>query len=528
MTSAPVAVFTGHACYSAPGIACDFLFQQLYPVSDWGKSFIVVPLANHTKDIINIMAAYADTTVKVDQKEHTLQPGSHIQLTLDKSIFLNSSKPVWVSYLSQDTNDPFLTTVLPLQITSQHYKFVTDSYFGNYIMIVSQASSPAEFFLDQKPLSEYSFFTKEMNGFRIWEVSLGKVHGVHEIFHKSLPFSVYVYGFEASVSYGYTTSGLQLKNPVFNCFPHGAEFHLPLILMSKAKLKMTDVHLEDPTCQGTQKGSFVVINVPFNRCGSKVLNENGKTVYTNTVYGTVPRTGVHRINFPLKCEMESNKTLGWNLCPQVKDMVSMGDYNVSLKFYKNEAFTDPITIFPCKVDLHSRMYVEFQVESEGEDIQIFVQDCQAAPSLEETEENYNVIREGCPEDTTLQEHPVSDQRFQRFSFHVFKFYNLKEVYLSCNTIICHNGTSPNRCTEGCLRGRRRRDVHGSTEHLKSARLSQGPIIFTSGDPLWKSHSAHEVLTYVLIALVGIIGTLSLTGLMILRHHYQRKLKNNST
>ncbi|XP_077335746.1 uncharacterized protein LOC143981629 [Lithobates pipiens] len=230
VTSAPVAVFTGHVCYNAPGTTCDVLFQQLYPVRDWGKSFIVVPLANHTKDIIDIMAAYADTTVKADQKEYTLQPGSHIKLTVDKSIFLKSSKPVWVSYLSQDKNDPFLTTVLPLQIASQHYKFVTDSFFDNYITIVSQASSPAEFFLDQKPLSQYSVFTKEMNGFRSWEVSLGKVHGVHEIFHKSLPFSVYVYGFEASVSYGYTTSGLQPKNPAplsditvtSSCLPDGS------------------------------------------------------------------------------------------------------------------------------------------------------------------------------------------------------------------------------------------------------------------------------------------------------------------
>ncbi|XP_072277312.1 IgGFc-binding protein-like [Pyxicephalus adspersus] len=408
VSSAPVAVFTGHKCYSGLSNNCDILFQQMHPVRNWGTSFILFPLANHTKDIIDIMAAYADTTVKVDQKAHTLQSGSHIQYTLDKSIFVNASKPVWVSYLFRTTYGPFLTTVPPLRLSRQQYKFVTDSFYNNFITVVSQALSASEFFLDNEPMSQYSFTTKEMNGFRIWEVSLGKVHGVHEIFHKSSPFSIYVYGLEHIISYGYTM-GLETKFPAssiikpteepevppfFNCFPHRAEFHLPLSLVSTAKLNVSDVHLEDPTCKGMQKGKIVVINVPFNRCGSKVLNENGKTVYVNTVYGTVPRTGVHRIEVPLKCEMKSNKTLGWNLYPQIKDMVSLVDYNVSMKFYQTEAFTNVITMFPSKADLHGRLYVEVQVESDEIDLQIFVENCQAAPSLNDTEENYSVIREG--------------------------------------------------------------------------------------------------------------------------------------
>ncbi|XP_072277311.1 uncharacterized protein [Pyxicephalus adspersus] len=405
ITSAPVAVFSGHKCFKGPSTTCDILFEQLYPVESWGRTFTVFPLANHTGDIIDIMAAETGTIVKANETEYVLLQGGHVQLTLQKSCVVTASKPVMISYSFQDRQgfyryDPFLLSVPPNPLRREYYKFVTDAFYQNYIMIVSDASSVSEFYLNHKPLDQYMFTTKEMNGFKGLEVWLGKVGGQHEIYHTYSPFLVYVYGLETDVSYGYSlgqeTKYEEEKNsPVLNCFPHGAEFHLPLSLVSEANLNVSDIHLEDPMCKGTLEGKFVVINIPINRCGSYILSEGEKTVYSNTVYGTVAESGVHRIEVPLKCEMAANESLEWSFHPQITDVVSQGHYNVSLKLYKTAAFADPITTFPYEVDLHGWLYVEFEVQAdEDESLQILVESCKASSSLQDQEKNYNVIQQG--------------------------------------------------------------------------------------------------------------------------------------
>ncbi|XP_077307883.1 uncharacterized protein LOC143927600 [Lithobates pipiens] len=533
VSSIPVAVFSGNKCHYGPTTKCDFIFEQLEPVHNWGTSFVVFPLANNSKDIIDIVAALPDTIVSVNQTEYSLQPGSHVNFFLEKSAFVTASQPVMVSYLFQDRTypgeyDPFLVIVPPIQLSRKYYKFVTEALYNNYITIVSKASSDTGFYLDNKPLDQYTFTTNEINGFRSWEVSLGKVDRQHEVYHSYSAFIIYVYGLEVRVSYGYSM-GQETKYPDgpvgppgLNCLPNGGEFYLPLSLVTEAKLSVSDVHLEEPSCRGTLEGNFVVINVPFNRCGSKVLNEDEKIVHVNTVYGTVPGTEVHRIEIPLRCEMATNETFGFNFFPQVTNVVSQGQYLISLKLYQSEAFTDPITTFPYEVDLHGWLYVEFEVQSDDEGFQIFVENCKASPSLENTQENYNVIQQGCPVDSTLQMYQVPSTRMQRFSLHVFKFYNFGQVYLSCNIIVCHNETTPNRCTQGCLTKRQKRDVYSSKVLLGSARLSQGPVVFKSGEQLQNSQTLHTVPSSVLVAVIVVIAMLSVMALVIQKHYYKRK------
>ncbi|KAE8637089.1 hypothetical protein XENTR_v10003312 [Xenopus tropicalis] len=496
VATAPVAVFSGNKCFRGINTACDVLLEQMHPVRNWGTFFPVFPLATHTNDIIDVMAANPDTVVSVitsqQSTQYHLQPGSHERLTLDRAALVHSSEPVMISYLFQDQKngkyDPFVTSVPPDPNTRKYYKFVTQSFYYNFLLVVSQAASPSEFYLDHQPLSSFPLNHMEINGFRAWEASLGKINGQHEIYHSSSPFTIYVYGLETYISYGYsmgqeTTYPGPTEEPEspqeLHCFSGGAEFHLPLRLVSEAKLNVSDVHLQDPQCLGLQEGNTIIINIPFNRCGSDVHIKDGKTVYTNTIYGTVPGTSIHRIEVPVKCEMDMNETLGLSFHPKVTDVVSQSHYNVSMRFYQTDEFTDLITTFPHEVDLHGSLHLQLKVESDDTNLQILVEQCKASPSLEETEKGYSIIQHGCPLDSTLQNHPVPDQRMKQYSFHVFKFNPFQEVYLFCNVIICHNQTAPNRCTQGCITRRYRRDV--SNAKLGSAQLSQGPIVLKSGE-----------------------------------------------
>ncbi|XP_077307896.1 uncharacterized protein LOC143927607 [Lithobates pipiens] len=488
LSTAPVAVFSGHSQFYGSSGSYEPIFEQLHPVRDWGTFFAIFPLFNHTQDIVDIIAADPGTVVNVTDlgktTQRTLQRGSHVQLTLKNEITVKSSKPIMISYVFQDSKsrnfvsayDPFLTTVPPSLLGLNYYQFYTKNIYYSFLMIISQTSSVSGFYLDQKPLSSYSYWVKESGGFWAWEISLGKSDGRHEIYHKYFTFTIYVYGVESYMSYGYSM-GQEPPHPAsLQCLSRGAEYSLPYHLMAAANLKVLDIHLEDPQCQGDLEGSAVLLKIPFTQCGSTLQHdENGKSYYKNTIYGTIPNTNVHRIEVPVKCELDSNQTINFNLLPQIASSVSRGGhFNVSLKLYKSDSFTDPITEFPVEVDLHSILYVELVVESHDKDLQILAEHVRSSPLLNGTEKSYNIIQHGCLQDSTLQTYPTTDRRLQRFSFHVFKYKDVPGVYLSCDVVICHNRTSANRCAQGCLSSRQKRHIHNSD----SARVAAGPILLS--------------------------------------------------
>ncbi|XP_063797012.1 IgGFc-binding protein-like isoform X3 [Pseudophryne corroboree] len=296
-STAPVAVFSGHTCFSGINNACDSLAEQLHPVKNWGSSFVVFPLLNHTKDVIKVISASPDTTVDINglngDTHHSLQNGSYIEITVDKGMTIKSTKSIMVTYIFQDfipgvvtVYDPFITNVPPSLVTRMYYRFVTQARYYNFLLIVSQASASDGFYLDHRQLSSYSVSLKTFSGFHAWEVSLGKTDGQHEIYHESMPFTIYVYGIENYVSYGYsmgqeaiyaapTDEPAPTEDPepegTLSCLSRGAEYHLPLSLVTEANLNVSDIHLEDPLCKAELKGDVTLIKIPFSRCGSDVL-----------------------------------------------------------------------------------------------------------------------------------------------------------------------------------------------------------------------------------------------------------------
>ncbi|XP_040214937.1 uncharacterized protein LOC120945125 [Rana temporaria] len=526
LSTAPVAVFSGHNYYYGPSGSYDPIFEQIHPVRNWGTFFAIFPLFNHTRDIVDIISANADTVVNVTDlgktTQHSLQRGSRVQLTLKNEITVKSSKPIMISYVFQESKswtfvsayNPFLTTVPPSLLGLNYYQFYTKNIYYSFLMIISQTSSVSGFYLDQKPLSSYSYWVKESGGFWAWEVSLGKSEGRHEIFHKYFTFTIYVYGVESYTSFGYSMGQETLHPASLQCLSRGAEYRLPYNLLAAANLKVLDIHLEDPQCQGHLEGREVLLKIPFTQCGSTLQHdENGKSYYKNTIYGTVPNTDVHRIEVPVKCELDSNQTINFNLVPQIASSVSRGgNFNISLKLYKSDSFTHPITEFPVEVDLHSILYVELVVESHDKDLQILAEHVKSSPLLNSSEKSYNIIKHGCLQDSTLQTYPTTDRRLQRFSFHVFKFKDVPGVYLSCDVVICHNRTSANRCAQGCLSPRQKRHIHNSD----SASLAVGPILLN------KSKPSPGVPSSLFVAAVCVVGVLAVTGLVVQRRYYKKQ------
>ncbi|XP_078542152.1 IgGFc-binding protein-like [Lissotriton helveticus] len=217
VSSTPVAVFSGSKCYSSPYSYCDIVIEQLYPVQSWGQQFVVFPLmTKDVRDRIIIIAARPDTTVTLQDEsttlQYSLQPGSHVSMDLQTGMLVNATEPITVGYLFQGgysslgfKSDPFIATVPPSNFPWRYYKFVTKDVFYNYLFIVSRSSSSSsDFLLDYRPLSDYAPTVQYLEGFTGFGVNLGKIGGQHEISHQSETFSIYVYGVENRVSYGYS------------------------------------------------------------------------------------------------------------------------------------------------------------------------------------------------------------------------------------------------------------------------------------------------------------------------------------
>ena len=138
--SKPVAYFATNSCALIPkGVeACDCLFQQLAPVSSWGKNFLV-PVTSRGKDRVRIVASENGTEVKLSggtivggnytpgSGSVILNAGQFVELEVkqeENGCFVSANKPVAVnSYLMGSKNfipysgDPAMAMVPPFEQT---------------------------------------------------------------------------------------------------------------------------------------------------------------------------------------------------------------------------------------------------------------------------------------------------------------------------------------------------------------------------------------------------------------------------
>ncbi|MBN3518878.1 PKD domain-containing protein [Algoriphagus lutimaris] len=102
-----IAVFGGNKLTSAGdcGTTGDHLFQQAYPIKNWGKSYIHVPLAGRTSgEIVKVLASEDNTDVNVNGSQvGNLDAGEFLKLEFGPKEVANieSSKPTAVSVLAK-------------------------------------------------------------------------------------------------------------------------------------------------------------------------------------------------------------------------------------------------------------------------------------------------------------------------------------------------------------------------------------------------------------------------------------------
>lgn len=212
-----IAVFSGSSFTS---LGCsgsgDNLYQQMYPVSAWGKGFVTVPFKTRTGgDIFRVLASENGTIVYVNGVfAKVLDAGEYHEFLSTTPNYVTATKPIKMAQFQRTQacgglGDPSMTILSPIE---QQLNDITlySSPFQNiqnqHINVVMKRTDTGSFRLDNAKV-QWSFVTANPN-YMYTQTTV--TAGNHTLTADS-GFSAVAYGFGNVESYGYA-AGANIRN----------------------------------------------------------------------------------------------------------------------------------------------------------------------------------------------------------------------------------------------------------------------------------------------------------------------------
>lgn len=232
VASKKIAVFAGHQRALVPVQARgqlasrDQLYEQMIPLSVWGTTYIITPLAEpqgapaptqSTSDIYRVLAAENGTEIKINGRVvAVLQRGQFYQAPLLQAALLEASKPVMVALFKRSFSgtsnlqlgDPLMMIIPPRRQYLSKYRFQScqvahpsggNTYYEQYITVVTTPNNVRSILLDGDTLR--ADFKEVPNTCYVY-ANVRVTDGAHTIESPRL-FGLYVYGYGYADSYGY-------------------------------------------------------------------------------------------------------------------------------------------------------------------------------------------------------------------------------------------------------------------------------------------------------------------------------------
>lgn len=218
----PIAVFGGMQCANIPAnyIACDYLIEQLSPITTWGKTFLSVPLQDRQNgDTYRFLASANNTSIEINGAVAVvLNKGQYYETMLTNAALIKANNPISVAQYANSTSfdnmlgDPFMLVLTPVEqyLGSYHFSTPTSGFESNVVNITVPEKGVGKVTLDGEVIPDDEFFLIPSSGFYGVQVNISK--GAHVLDGAGFPVGISVYGFNKSDSYGY--SGGQALSPV--------------------------------------------------------------------------------------------------------------------------------------------------------------------------------------------------------------------------------------------------------------------------------------------------------------------------
>lgn len=227
----PVAVFNGNRLADIPDTTvrtANYLYEQAWPVADWGTHFITVPFATRTHgDLFRVLAYYDGTDVYFGGvKVATLAAGGSYKQQVTAASEVTTSHPALLSQFSYGHDwdgtqycDPFLVTVPPVSSYAATYIVgaPVTGFPNNYLNLSALSADAGSVLLDGTAIPAAVFTPVGSSGYSAAQVTVGT--GGHAL---SAPqgFGVVSYGYADRDGYGYPGAlQLQAAPPAFTPTP---------------------------------------------------------------------------------------------------------------------------------------------------------------------------------------------------------------------------------------------------------------------------------------------------------------------
>lgn len=279
----------------------DNLYEQMYPVSTWGRQFVSVLSKDASFDYLRVMASQNNTQVFVDNAiVATLNAGEFYGFNNSKSaVFIRGSKPLLVAQFNIGNNcnsfsnlgDPSMVLLNAVEQTRDSVTLYSSRFENidlNYLNIVTRTESTVDddIYLDGNLISgATNVFTPLTSNPDFSYASLQVNSGSHSIFTDGCGVIVTAYGYGQAESYAYA-GGASFREINLNPIPEGSCLNDTLIFSSGLPEDRVQVYWDfgdgttstetEPAHIYTELGTYAVELVVWDLCQGTVdtFNQN--------------------------------------------------------------------------------------------------------------------------------------------------------------------------------------------------------------------------------------------------------------
>lgn len=212
--SKPIAVFSGARqarVNCTIGGADDHLYNQLLPLSQWGRDYLVVPYLMRGPVHVHAMAGLSSATVNAGGVSYALQAGESVELNITVPTRITGTADFAIGQFndSQDCNgasgDPAFLFLPPLDF--RDYRMIWNARTGDgtpehYVNVLMPSGDGADpIFLDGVDVSDEFMPVPNVSGF--WFAQIPVSEGHHDL-QCNKPVQAVGYGFGEYNSYSYS------------------------------------------------------------------------------------------------------------------------------------------------------------------------------------------------------------------------------------------------------------------------------------------------------------------------------------
>ncbi|XP_052220857.1 uncharacterized protein LOC127837645 isoform X2 [Dreissena polymorpha] len=482
VSSKPISVVSGNQCANVPkGVAaCDFMIEMLLPVQLWQNEYVCAALKTRRNNRLRVLSSSNGNLVHIGTINKTLNKGEYFEYVSSENALTRIMGTSAISVMQyaestdadHQTGDPSMITVPSLIGQDSEYFYETPTSLArHYCSITIPSDKVAGLYIDSSAVStsdELRASTTQNGALSL--IRLAVTAGKHRIWHTdpSVKFSVIVYGFDNSESYGYPLDLIayvpSLKEVIKSSCTTTA-WHVD-IDMEKLRLRnpgsvATDIYFGDNSCSGQEIGNHLIFDQDIESCLTTTKSNDTEIIHTNLLVYAYHDPKFHfiirNINWTLdvNCHIQRNQSVDSHVTYNNPTGGNQGSLNsttsyvIQTQFFIDPNFQKEISGNPLDVKTGAHVFVKTFVQKVDWTVKMRLHSCYTVPTLNSYDARYYLINNGCEMDANTHFLSQTDHE-TRFVFQAFQMTGPDpRLYIKCDATLCDTSdvTSSQQCDQ---------------------------------------------------------------------------------